>query len=66
MWSVVEKTAFAEAEVEYEDHVSDAIYVAFPCQLAVSSGPRSDLREIGWNEFAKDTRVGDRERPPRS
>jgi isoleucyl-tRNA synthetase len=30
MWSVVEKTALAEAEVEYEDHVSDMIYVAFP------------------------------------
>jgi isoleucyl-tRNA synthetase len=30
MWSVVEKTALAEAEVEYEDYVSDAIYVAFP------------------------------------
>jgi isoleucyl-tRNA synthetase len=29
MWSVVEKTALAEAEVEYEDHVSDAIYAAF-------------------------------------
>jgi isoleucyl-tRNA synthetase len=63
MWSVVEKTALAEAEVEYEDHVSDAIYVAFPCQLAVSGGPRSDLREIGWNEFAKTNAVGDRELP---
>ncbi len=30
MWSVVEKTALAEAEVEYEDYVSDTIYVAFP------------------------------------
>ncbi len=30
MWSVVEKTALAEAEVEYQDYVSDAIYVAFP------------------------------------
>jgi isoleucyl-tRNA synthetase len=30
MWSVVEKTALAEAEVEYEDYVSDAITVAFP------------------------------------
>lgn len=30
MWSVVEKTALAEAEVEYEEHVSDTIYVAFP------------------------------------
>ncbi len=30
MWSVVEKTALAEAEVEYEDHVSDQIWVKFP------------------------------------
>ncbi len=30
MWSVVEKTALAEAEVEYEDHTSDWVYVAFP------------------------------------
>ncbi len=30
MWSVVEKTALAEAEVEYEEHVSDTIFVAFP------------------------------------
>ncbi|MFZ3311432.1 MAG: class I tRNA ligase family protein, partial [Xanthobacteraceae bacterium] len=30
MWSVVEKTALAEAEVEYENHVSDAVWVAFP------------------------------------
>ncbi|QAY96164.1 isoleucine--tRNA ligase [Methylovirgula ligni] len=30
MWSVVEKTALAEAEVEYEDHVSDTVWVAFP------------------------------------
>ncbi|MBW4919601.1 class I tRNA ligase family protein, partial [Klebsiella pneumoniae] len=30
MWSVVEKTALAEAEVEYEEHTSDTIYVPFP------------------------------------
>lgn len=30
MWSVVEKTALAEAEVEYHDHTSPSIYVAFP------------------------------------
>ena len=30
MWSVVEKTALAEAEVEYEDHVSDTVFVTFP------------------------------------
>ena len=32
MWSVVEKTALAEAEVEYEDHVSDWVFVAFPVE----------------------------------
>lgn len=30
LWSVVEKTALADAEVEYKDHTSDSIYVAFP------------------------------------
>ena len=30
MWSVVEKTALAEAEVEYQDHTSDTVFVAFP------------------------------------
>jgi isoleucyl-tRNA synthetase len=32
MWSVVEKTALAEAEVEYEELTSDAIYAAFPIE----------------------------------
>jgi isoleucyl-tRNA synthetase len=30
MWSVVEKTALAEAEVEYHDYTSDTIWVKFP------------------------------------
>jgi isoleucyl-tRNA synthetase len=30
MWSVVEKTALADAEVEYEDYVSDQVWVKFP------------------------------------
>jgi isoleucyl-tRNA synthetase len=30
MWSVVEKTALAEAEIEYHDHTSDTIWVKFP------------------------------------
>ncbi len=34
MWSVVERTALAEAEVEYADHVSDTVYVAFPIRSA--------------------------------
>ena len=30
MWSVVEGTALAEAEVEYQDYVSDTVWVKFP------------------------------------
>ncbi len=30
MWSVVEKTALAEAEIEYENHTSITIWVKFP------------------------------------
>ena len=33
MWSVVEKTALAEAEVEYEDYTSDTVWVKFPVHL---------------------------------
>jgi isoleucyl-tRNA synthetase len=39
MWSVVEKTALAEAEVEYEDHTSDTVWVKFP----VRESPRREL-----------------------
>jgi isoleucyl-tRNA synthetase len=39
LWSVVEKTALAEAEVEYHDHVSDTIFVRFP----VASSPLQAL-----------------------
>ncbi|ARO22683.1 isoleucine--tRNA ligase [Rhizobium sp. S9] len=35
MWSVVERTALAEAEVEYHDYESDTIWVKFP----VAKGP---------------------------
>ncbi|WAJ27709.1 isoleucine--tRNA ligase [Antarcticirhabdus aurantiaca] len=30
MWSVVERTALAEAEVEYDEYESDTVWVAFP------------------------------------
>ncbi|TXN01273.1 isoleucine--tRNA ligase [Methylobacterium sp. WL64] len=42
MWSVVEKTALAEAEVEYEEHVSDTIFCAFP------------IRDLGGAVLAED------------
>ena len=34
MWSVVEKTALAEAEVEYHDYTSDTAWVKFPVVTA--------------------------------
>src|SRR4051794_36022140 len=39
MWSVVEKTALAEAEVEYEDYTSDTVWVKFPiAEVELASG----------------------------
>ncbi len=45
MWSPVEKTALAEAEVEYHDHQSHTIWVRFP---VTSDGPLSDTTVIIW------------------
>jgi isoleucyl-tRNA synthetase len=42
MWSVVEKTALAEAEVEYEDYTSDTVWVKFP--VAGASAGAADAR----------------------
>ncbi|GIX12512.1 MAG: isoleucine--tRNA ligase [Paracoccaceae bacterium] len=47
LWSVVEKTALAEAEVEYHERESPAIWVAFP----VVAAPAADLaaaRVVIW------------------
>jgi isoleucyl-tRNA synthetase len=49
MWSVVEKTALAEAEVEYEDYVSDQLWVKFPLRTGQSrsTNPQTpDLRGV--------------------
>ena len=35
LWSTVEKTALADAEVEYLDHTSNTIYVAFKVKETV-------------------------------
>ena len=53
MWSVVEKTALAEAEVEYEDYVSDTVWVKFPIQWAVSDGPPTSAVNLDINDLAK-------------
>ena len=49
MWSVVEKTALAEAEVEYEDYVSDQVWVKFPvakCCVGAESRHRRHEQEF--------------------
>ena len=43
LWSVVEKTALAEAEVEYADHTSTTIWVRYP----VVRSPVEALRNAG-------------------
>ncbi|MGE0565128.1 MAG: isoleucine--tRNA ligase, partial [Pseudolabrys sp.] len=47
MWSVVEKTALAEAEVEYEDYTSDTVWVRFQIESApdMSDGAFDLLRD---------------------
>ena len=44
MWSVVERTALAEAEIEYEQHESDTVWVKFPVQ----GGELSDASIVIW------------------
>ncbi|MCC5956371.1 MAG: isoleucine--tRNA ligase, partial [Natronohydrobacter sp.] len=44
MWSPVEKTALAEAEVEYHEHTSHTIWVKFP---VVSTEGRHGIRKTG-------------------
>ncbi len=44
LWSTVEKTALADAEVEYQDHKSDTIYTSFPVKS-------SNLKELEESEI---------------
>jgi isoleucyl-tRNA synthetase len=44
LWSTVEKTALADAEVEYQDHKSDTIYTSFPVKS-------SNLKELLGSEI---------------
>ncbi|MDG4647393.1 isoleucine--tRNA ligase [Roseibacterium sp. SDUM158017] len=47
MWSPVEKTALAEAEVEYHDRQTDAVWVPFDV-VAGASGDLEDARVVIW------------------
>ncbi len=44
LWSTVEKTALADAEVEYQDHKSDTIYTSFPVKT-------SNLKDLEGSEI---------------
>ena len=44
MWSPVEQTALAEAEIEYADRKANMIWVKFP----ISDGVHSDARVVIW------------------
>jgi isoleucyl-tRNA synthetase len=48
MWSVVEKTALAEAEVEYEDYTSDTVWVKFPVRetALVNIHPQASEKDL--------------------
>jgi len=59
MWSVVEKTALAEAEVEYEDYTSDTVWVKFPVvgrksgfpQIGVGATPEeAEMLRAAWSD----------------
>ena len=58
LWCTVDQTALAEAEVEYEDHLSPSVYVKFP--LTASPGGDGIGSTIGP---AKGERVEGRGRP---
>ena len=53
MWSVVERTALAEAEVEYQDYESDTIWVKFPVKLDTSLGADAAPR-TAMDDFLED------------
>ncbi|HEY5072838.1 MAG TPA: isoleucine--tRNA ligase [Caulobacteraceae bacterium] len=46
MWSPVERTALAEAEVEYRDHVSPSVWVRFP--IREGSDALADADVVIW------------------
>jgi isoleucyl-tRNA synthetase len=52
MWSPVEKTALAEAEVEYHDHTSHQVWVRF---RVIGQGEFSEtVEDADWEQFRKD------------
>ncbi len=50
MWSPVEKTALAEAEVEYHDHTSHQVWVRFEV-VSVRQDSMKDAITKGWDDY---------------
>jgi isoleucyl-tRNA synthetase len=48
MWSVVEKTALAEAEVEYHDYTSDTVWVKFPLGASAKAAELTAASIVIW------------------
>jgi isoleucyl-tRNA synthetase len=48
MWSVVEGTALAEAEVEYHERVSDTVHAAFAVRSDAAAGPLAGALVPVW------------------
>ncbi|MFT4128791.1 isoleucine--tRNA ligase [Labrys sp. (in: a-proteobacteria)] len=48
MWSVVEKTSLAEAEIEYEDHTSDMIWAKFPVRSGATRDELAQAAVVIW------------------
>ena len=48
MWSPVEKTALAEAEIEYADHTSTTIYARFPVKTASHRHLDDNTMDDAW------------------
>jgi isoleucyl-tRNA synthetase len=58
MWSVVEKTALAEAEVEYQDYTSDTVWVRFPVLGERKGGPMGGRLDAEPTSLQADVRPG--------
>ena len=53
MWSVVEKTALAEAEIEYHDYQSDMVWVKFPVVRASCEFARPRKRARSMSAYGR-------------
>ena len=54
MWSVVERTALAEAEIEYDQYESDTVWVKFPVLPHVRRGAKAVPESASLTQMASD------------